>query len=264
MSAGSWLKEKLLESTQSVRDSPTHKLNPATLLTALERAARAVLDAVDAAQATTTTSARVVSAADAAAEQAELLRTRERDVEAASERVRDALERAKVVALNAGLDGARLQDPVGKVLMAVADEVRTALTRAMDALDEHDALAVQVEKERGKLREQVLTLQRESPVLRRELEQALDAERGAAAAVTQAAELVRRSAGADEHTARWIARATEHALELRRALAQLPLGPQSRVALRSLRTVLEPLEHQLRRTRATDESASPAGTNDEP
>jgi hypothetical protein len=252
MSAGSWLKEKLLESTQSVRDSPTHKLNPATLLTALERAARAVLDAVDAAQATTTTSARVVSAADAAAEQAELLRTRERDVEAASERVRDALERAKVVALNAGLDGARLQDPVGKVLMAVADEVRTALTRAMDALDEHDALAVQVEKERGKLREQVLTLQRESPVLRRELEQALDAERG------------RRSAGADEHTARWIARATEHALELRRALAQLPLGPQSRVALRSLRTVLEPLEHQLRRTRATDESASPAGTNDEP
>jgi methyl-accepting chemotaxis protein len=53
-----------------------------------------------------------------------------------------------LAALNAGLEGARLGDPVGKALVNVADELRNLLARAADALGDHTQANAELERER--------------------------------------------------------------------------------------------------------------------
>ena len=106
-------------------------------------------------QAAGATAAQQRSALDAAADHARLLVARGRDLHAAAQQVRDSLDRAKLVALNAGLEGSRLAEPAGKAMLAIADEMRGLVTRALESLDEHLSLLGQVERERDKLAEQV-------------------------------------------------------------------------------------------------------------
>jgi methyl-accepting chemotaxis protein len=73
---------------------------------------------------------------------------RGRDVRNSLQLLRESVERAKLSALNAGLEGARLGDPVGKALVVMGDEVRNLLARAADALEEHTSLLLEVERER--------------------------------------------------------------------------------------------------------------------
>lgn len=73
---------------------------------------------------------------------------RGRDVRNSLQLLRESVDRAKLTALNAGLEGARLGDPLGKAMVVMGDEVRHLLSRAMDALDEHTALLAEVERDR--------------------------------------------------------------------------------------------------------------------
>ncbi|MEP7050088.1 MAG: methyl-accepting chemotaxis protein [Pseudomonadota bacterium] len=73
---------------------------------------------------------------------------RGRDVRNSLQLLRESVDRAKLSALNAGLEGARLGDPAGKALVVMGDEVRNLLARAADALDEHTALLLEVDGDR--------------------------------------------------------------------------------------------------------------------
>ncbi|MEO8901414.1 MAG: methyl-accepting chemotaxis protein [Polyangiaceae bacterium] len=75
---------------------------------------------------------------------------RGRDLKNSLHLLRDSVDRAKLSALNAGLEGARLGDPVGKALVVMGDEVRNLLARAVDALDEHTALLVELDRDRDR------------------------------------------------------------------------------------------------------------------
>ncbi len=116
----------------------------------------AALDAAKSAAARVVTEQRSASAAlrrqqaelEAVQEAGQKVAERGRDLRNSLALLRESVDRAKLSALNAGLEGARLGDPVGKALVVMGDEVRNLLARAVDALDEHTALLVEVERDR--------------------------------------------------------------------------------------------------------------------
>ena len=87
---------------------------------------------------------------EAVQESARNLASRSRDVRNTLQVLRESVDRAKLSALNAGLEGARLGEPVGKALVVMSDEQRNLLARALDALEEHAALLAEVERERDR------------------------------------------------------------------------------------------------------------------
>ena len=116
----------------------------------------AALEAVRTAATRTTSEQRAASAAirrqqaelEALQEASQKVGARGRDVRNSLQLLRESVDRAKLTALNAGLEGARLGDPLGKALVVMGDEVRNLLARAVDALDEHTGLLVEVERDR--------------------------------------------------------------------------------------------------------------------
>ena len=74
--------------------------------------------------------------------------SRGRDLRNTLQVLRESVDRAKLSALNAGLEGARLGESVGKALVVMSDEQRNLLARALDALEEHSALLAELERER--------------------------------------------------------------------------------------------------------------------
>jgi methyl-accepting chemotaxis protein len=87
---------------------------------------------------------------EAVQESARNLALRSRDIRNTLQVLRESVDRAKLSALNAGLEGARLGEPVGKALVVMSDEQRNLLARALDALEEHGALLAEVERDRDR------------------------------------------------------------------------------------------------------------------
>jgi len=85
---------------------------------------------------------------EAVQESARNVVSRGRDLRNTLQVLRESVDRAKLSALNAGLEGARLGESVGKALVVMSDEQRNLLARALDALDEHGALLSELERER--------------------------------------------------------------------------------------------------------------------
>ncbi len=85
---------------------------------------------------------------EAVQESGQRLSARGRDIRNSLQQLRESVDRAKLTALNAGLEGARMGDPVGKALVIMGDDVRQLLARALEALEEHAALLADVDRER--------------------------------------------------------------------------------------------------------------------
>lgn len=93
---------------------------------------------------------RQQSELETAQESGQKLGTRSRDIRNSLQLLREAVDRAKLTALNAGLEGARLGDPLGRALVVMSDEVRNLLARAVDALEEHAGLLADVDRDRDR------------------------------------------------------------------------------------------------------------------
>jgi len=228
-------------------------LDEAMLFTLHEQASKAAAAAMSAAQTAGATAAQQRNALDAAADHGRLLASRGRDVRGAAQHVREALERAKLVALNTGLEGARLGEPAGKAMVLVADELRSGIGRALEALEEHLALIGQVERERDKLRDQVEQAQHAAAALADELLKSQAAQRESSGTLNELGQGIRRTAGTDPEVARVVASATEHARGLLAALNTLSSRSQRSLVLRALRPTIRPL---LRLMREVDRSAA--------
>ena len=146
---------------------------------------------------------------------------RSRELRTSVQLLREALERAKLSALNAGLEGARIGEPLGKALVDLAQDLRDQLNRAVATLEEHSAMLQDLERERERLTEAVENArgallasheaQARAQPLKRDLDKALhDIERD-----------VIRQLGSDPETARLLSSAAEQAKILRESLAGL-------------------------------------------
>jgi len=221
-------------------------LDEAALFSQHERANVATAQSLRTAQAAGATAAQQRSALEAAADHARLLVSRGRDMRGSAHQVRDALERAKLVALNTGLEGARLGEPAGKAMVAAADELRSVIGRALAALEEHLSLLSQIEREREKLRDLVEQAKTAASALGDELLRAQTAQREAAGALEELGKGLERSTGTDREAARIVATAAEHARGLLEALSALAGRPQRGAVARALRPTLLPLLRLMR------------------
>lgn len=168
---------------------------------------------------------------------------RSRELKENARQLRDPLERARLTALNAGLEGARKGDPVGKALVAMAEELRVLLARALDALSEHSAALSDVERERERWVEQLGAARDSSGVLFEKARELQVIEGGAANALERLGAGVRRAVGADPERAELLLRTAELARALDDSLSQLHAGSHEP----ELSAVLAPLAKKLGR-----------------
>jgi methyl-accepting chemotaxis protein len=122
----------------------------ARLLAALEATNTAAMRAKSEQRAAASGLSRQRSELEAVHESAQKLAARGRDIRNSLQVLRESVDRAKLSALNAGLEGARLGEPLGKALVVMSDEQRNLLARALDALSEHSALLAEVERDRDR------------------------------------------------------------------------------------------------------------------
>src|SRR6188768_4562036 len=110
--------------------NPISAVRAARLLAALEAAMTAATCAVGEQRAASAGLERQRTELDAVQDSAQKLAARGRDIRNSLQVLRESLDRAKLSALNAGLEGARLGEPVGKALVVMSDEQRNLLARA--------------------------------------------------------------------------------------------------------------------------------------
>jgi hypothetical protein len=216
-------------------------LDDAALLDIHDRARSACETAVRLSQGAGATAAQQKSALDAAADQARTLAARGRDVRVVVQQLEDALERSKLVALNAGLEGARIGEPTGKALVAVADELRALSARALEALGDHVSGLGELERDRDKLLDQIAQAQERSRFLADELLRSQAAQREAESTVAELGRTLRETSATDPETARALTDAAEHARQLARALAALSSRGDRGAVLGALGPALKPL-----------------------
>jgi methyl-accepting chemotaxis protein len=238
------LLRRALPGGESTRPSGT--LDEAYLFRAHESAARAAETALSACQAAGASAAQQRGFLDAAVDALRMLMSRAGEASTGVRQTREALEQIRLVALNTGLEGARLGEPAGKPLTLVADEIRGHVARALASLEEHQATLDRMDGERNKLREQVEVAQQRSADLARELLQAQAAQRDATSALVDVGGRIRDVSTTDPETARAIAEAAEHARSLAAALTTLSSKPHRAKLLRALGPTLGPLLQVLR------------------
>ncbi|MGE0328302.1 MAG: methyl-accepting chemotaxis protein, partial [Polyangiaceae bacterium] len=79
-----------------------------------------------------------------------LHRTNERlrELKLSAAPIKDALERIKLIAFNAGLEGARHGEPAGTPMLLVAEEVRALVERGLEAAESYGSQIGQLNSER--------------------------------------------------------------------------------------------------------------------
>ena len=130
------------------KPSSVSAVQAARLLAALEATKAAAAHAGNEQREASTGLARQRVELEAVQESVRNLVSRGRDLRNTLQVLRESVDRAKLSALNAGLEGARLGEPMGKALVVMSDEQRNLLARALDALEEHGTLLAELERER--------------------------------------------------------------------------------------------------------------------
>jgi len=248
------LRETLKDNAPMMRST---SVDDALLVRAVSKAEQAAESALGASQAAGAASAQQRGTLDAAVDAVRQLFTRAREARSSLALSRESLEQIRLVALNAGLEGARLGDPTGKPLVLVADDVRNHVTRVLAALDAHTGVLDQMDRERDKLREQVEGAQARSADLARELLQVQAAQRDVSSAMSDVSSRVKQVTETDPETAALLADASDHARALLGALTKLAEGPRRSPVLRALSPSLGPLAKLLREQYRGDPDGAP-------
>ncbi|HEY4103280.1 MAG TPA: methyl-accepting chemotaxis protein [Polyangiaceae bacterium] len=211
----------------------------ARVLAALEAVSSASARAGKNQKAATELGARQLAELEAALDAQQKLGTRGRDLRNSMQLVRESLERAKLTALNAGLEGARLGEPIGKALVMMGDEVRNLLARGVDALEEHATLLNEVDRERERATAELGELAEGATQLAHELNRTEDQAILTHALLGELRKDLGEVFGTDAEAARLLANSEAQVRTLADSL--LELSEHAPIGVDSLRELLEPL-----------------------
>jgi methyl-accepting chemotaxis protein len=197
---------------------------------------------------------RVVEAAskhratlDGASERASAMVTHAEGLTLAATRVGDALERLSVVALNAGLEGARTAEPQGKALLILSEEIRSHVSRGAEGARDLVSVVEEIAAETGQLRKELEGAASAAEETGRGAEALGGALAQSRHALADAERHLKRVTGIDPEIARAMSLAMEHARGLISALSTLSTAAQATPLLQSaLRPVIAPLSRLLR------------------
>lgn len=210
-----------------------------------QRAESAVRETGEAAQRIASHVAKQRSVVDALADRARGVSTRSADLSTGFTRLTETFARLELVALNAGLEGARLGEGPGQALGLVSDEIRAQATRGSEACRELGAALGEIGSELTQVHTSLDRAREASADVAQEAARVGGASADAERALAEMAERLEKTTGSDPETARAIAEASEHARSLVAALGTLNgRAPQS-VVVTALRPVLDPLLRML-------------------
>jgi hypothetical protein len=191
------------------------------LAESLAEALKSTLDAEQATAQAQAQAARQAAEIEGLLEGGERLALRGRDLRASVQELRDTLERGRLSTLNAALEGARLGEVAGKALMAMTEEVRSALARSADVLDDHATRVAELERERERLVLALGPLADAARAVATEVTRAAERGRSQRAALAELAAEMRQKLGIDPELGGLVARALRVATDLSEALTAL-------------------------------------------
>jgi methyl-accepting chemotaxis protein len=215
------------------------------LWSAHERSLVRARDAGAAAQRIASSAARQRASIDGVTDRARGLSSRAAEVQGGFARLIDAFERLSLVALNAGLEGARLGDAEGRQLALVSDEVRSHSSRGAETAREVAAALAQLGADLSQLEAQLAQAQGVVAEVIQDSARAAGAASDAESALLDMGERVRKATGSDPETVRAIAEASERARALVSALSALSGKVPRTLLAGALGPVLAPLARVL-------------------
>lgn len=191
------------------------------LAESLAEALKASSDAEQASGQAQAQAARQAAEIEGLLEGGERLALRGRDLRASVQDLRDTLERGRLSTLNAALEGARLGEVAGRALMSMTEEVRSALGRSADVLDDHAARVAELERERERLILALGPLADAARAVASEVTRAAERTRSQRDSLAELAVDLRQQLGVDPELGGLVARATQEATELLDTLSAL-------------------------------------------
>lgn len=212
-----------------------------SLWTAHQRAQAAVHESGEAAQRIASHVAKQRGTVDALSDRARALSARAQDLSGNFARVVDAFARLELVALNAGLEGARFGEAAGHALGIVADEVRGQTTRGSEAARELSTALAEIGGELGQVNGHLDIAKEAAAEVAHEASRVGGASADAERALAELGERFRKTTGSDPETARLIAEATEQARALVASLGTLSGTVPNVLIVAALRPVLDPI-----------------------
>ena len=234
---------------------PTLGLDDAALWNAEEQALRSIEESSQRAERLAAAVARQRASIDAAAERANLVAARAEGLAANAARVTECFERLGVVALNAGLEGARLNEPQGRALLLLSEEIRANVRRGADAAEQLARVGDEISGESVEVRRQLERSRAEVSDVGQEAAQLQSAAQQAMKSIEDLGARLRRATGVDPEVARAVAVATEHARGLMTALTTLTVAAKEAPVLSALKPVIGPLVRLLREIEGGDDKS---------
>jgi len=208
-------------------------------------ALKSARDAAEASHAIAAHVAKQRAAADILNDRVRTASARAQELASGFGRVTDAFERLGLVALNAGLEGARLGESQGRALLLVSDEVRGHVARGSESARELTSTLNDVAADVNKLQAFVDQVRQGAQDAAQEASRvatsAVDAERS----VVDLGRRLQETTGSDPETAQLVAAAGEHAKALVGALGQLGEKAPPKLIMGALRPILGPLARLL-------------------
>lgn len=209
------------------------------------RAQTSATQAAEAAERAAASTAKQRASLDAGSDETRAIGTRTDELSRHVARLAEAFERLNVVALNAGLEGARLGEAAGKPLSLVSEEVRAQADRGGESAREIGRTILDFTRELSSVGTRFDDARAHGADATQQASNAAAAASEASRALGDLGERLRTATGSDPETAQAIAQATEHARALVAALGALS-GRVPRALLTSaLRPMLEPLVRSL-------------------
>ena len=197
------------------------------------------------------------SQVEACADQARRLEVRLRDTRSSASQLSDTLERIKLVALNTGLEGARLGESSGKALVAIAEEVRNLASRGLEIVAAHTRLVEEAEVEQSKLIQSSELAQSLAQGLSNMLRQTQECQTDSLAALDMLEKAIERASGLDATTALEVQRVAEYGQGLLSALEGLSVSRRQKIAKTMLLPAIEPLLRTLLKVAQGEELSEP-------
>jgi methyl-accepting chemotaxis protein len=202
-------------------------------------------EAAEAAQAIAAHVAKQRAAADILNDRVHTAAARAQELAAGFGRVTDAFERLGLVALNAGLEGARLGELQGRSLLLVSDEVRNHVARGSESARELTATLSDVASDVNKLQSYIDQVRQGAQDASQEAAKVAASATEAERTIIELGRRLQETTGSDPETAKLVAQASEHARALVTALGALGGKAPPKLVLSALRPVLGPLARLL-------------------
>jgi len=218
----------------------TAAVDDAAVVAALDAVRGALARAITALENAGASVTRGQTQLEAVSDAARALPGRGRDVRASLQLIHESLERAKLGALNAGLEAARVGEPLGQVVVQLSADQRDLVSRALDSLEAHAALLSEVERDRERWLDGVTNARTAAAAVSEELGGLSGHHQDAANALARLEHDLGPVLGTDPATARMLLGLREQVEELSGTVAALSERADPSTAAR-LRQALSPL-----------------------